>query len=372
MRRSLIAVGLAGCGFAVQDGVAIDDAPHDAGPLLDAYEPDAQLVDAFSFDVNVNLCFGGSGAFQICLPSMPPATLQLSGTIDTASCAGGFVLAPGGTAPNLCVMAGVDVTASGFVRVVGARPLAIVAMDDLTIGGGATLDASSVAGGTRGAGSNLGMCQAGTAPGGDAGGGGGGAGGSFQTRGGVGGTGMGGSGGVSGAAVTASAVRGGCRGQAGGGTTPGSGGDSGGSIYLVAGGRLQIDGRINVTGAGGRGATGSKSGGGGGGSGGMITLHGTPIVVGINARLWANGGGGGGGGSSNSAGTNGGQAADPSTGGAGGAGDGDGGGGANQVRDGAPGTSGGKGGGGGGGGAGVIENLTGGSISSGTFSPPAS
>lgn len=363
-------MSLAGCGFSVQGGTAID-AGHDAGPMLDVYVPDVQLVDAFAFDVNVNLCFGGSGAYQICLPSMPTSPLTVSGTINTTLCTGGFIYAPGVTAPDLCVMSGVNITASGTVRVVGARPLAIVATQDLTIGGSTTLDASSVAGGTSGAGANLGMCQAGTAPGGDGGGGGGGAGGSFRSRGGAGGTGMGSSGGVSGGTVPAPTVRAGCRGQGGGGTTPGPGGDSGGSIYLVAGGRLQIDGRINASGAGGRGATGGKSGGGGGGSGGMITLHGTPIAVGTGARLWANGGGGGGGGSSSSAGTTGGQAAEPTSGGAGGTGDGTGGGGAYQVRDGDPGTSGGKGGGGGGGGAGLIENLLGGSIASGTFSPPA-
>lgn len=372
MRRTLIAVGLAGCGFTVQPAGTAFDGLDDAGPMLDAHVPDAQLTDAFAFDVNTSLCFGGTGAFQVCLNAMPPPTLTLSGTINTTTCAGGLVYAPGVTEPNLCVMSGVNVTATGTVRVVGARPLAIVATQDLTIGSGATFDASSVAGGTSGAGANLGTCQVGSPPGGNSGGGGGGAGGSFKTRGGAGGGAMGSSGGTSGGTGSAPMVRGGCRGQSGGGTAPGPGADSGGSIYLAAGGRLQIDGRINVSGAGGRGATGSKSGGGGGGTGGMITLHGAPIAIGSGARLWANGGGGGGGGSSNSAGTNGGEAQDPGSGGAPGSGDGAGGVGAFQLRDGAMGTSGGKGGGGGGGGAGVIENLTGGSLPSGTFSPPAS
>ena len=370
MRRSVILLWVAGCGFTVQGGTAID-ASNDAGPMLDAYVPDTQLADAFAFDVNVDLCFGGSGAYQICLPTMPSAPLTLSGTINTTTCAGGFVLAPSVTAPNLCVVSGTMVSANGTVRVIGDRPLAIVATQDLTIAIGATLDASSVSGGTRGAGANVGMCQAGTPAGGDGGGGGGGAGGSFKTRGGAGGGGMSSSGGASGGTVSSPFVRAGCRGQTGGGTKPGPGGDSGGSIYLVAGGTLQIDGRINASGAGGRGATGSKSGGGGGGSGGMITLHGTSIAVGTGARVWANGGGGGGGGSSNSAGANGSEASDPGDGGAGGVGDGDGGVGAFAVRSGDPGTSGGKGGGGGGGGGGVIENLSGGSISSGVFSPPA-
>jgi len=361
----LFVVVLAGCGFSAGPSGTAIDASGDGGSI------DARLDDAFAFDVNVDLCYSGSGGYRVCLPSMPTSSLVLAGTIDTTPCTGGFVLAPGASLPDLCVMSGTTVTATGAVRVIGARPLAIVATQDLTIGSGATLDASSIVGGTRGAGANLGTCNAGSPPGGSSGGGGGGAGGSFQSRGGAGGGGMGTAGGTSGVTVTTAFVRGGCRGQPGGGATPGSGGDSGGSIYLVAGARLQIDGQLNASGAGGGGATGSKSGGGGGGSGGMITLYGSPIVIGSGARIWANGGGGGGGGSSSSAGTSGGQAVAPGGGGSAGSGDGAGGVGAAQVMSGAPGMQGAKGGGGGGGGVGVIENVTGGLLAPGTFSPPA-
>ena len=367
VRRGLFALSLAGCGFTVGPGssidAAVDDVPGDA--------TDAPLVDALSFDVNVDLCYGPMNAYRICLPAMPSSPLTLSGTIDTTACAGGFVLAIGSGSPDLCVISGTTVTASSTVRITGGRPLAVVATQDLTIESGATLDASSVAGGLRGPGSNNTTCNTGQPGGSGSGGGGGGAGGSFQSRGGAGGAGMGSTGGTSGLPVFATSLRGGCRGSTGGGASPGPGGDSGGAIYLVAGGRLQVDGRINASGAGGRGA-GSKSGGGGGGSGGMIALHGGTIAIASGARLWANGGGGGGGGTSNAGGSNGGQSTDPATGGPSGAGDGDGGVGAVQINSGGPGTSGGKGGGGGGGGVGVIENLTGGNLSPGTFSPPAS
>ena len=52
MRRWLIAVGLAGCGFSVDKGGVAIDAPNGEGPV-DA-EIDAFLDDALSFDVNTN------------------------------------------------------------------------------------------------------------------------------------------------------------------------------------------------------------------------------------------------------------------------------------------------------------------------------
>ncbi|MBA3454796.1 MAG: hypothetical protein H0T42_17040 [Deltaproteobacteria bacterium] len=369
MRRSLIALGLAGCGFTVHPSGSAIDAAGDGG-ASDA--PDAPLIDALSFDVDVDLCFGGSGGYRVCLPTMPTQPRVLTGTIDTTACAGGFVLAPGVSAPDLCVLSGTDVSANGVVRVIGARPLAIVGIGNVTIGSTVTLDASSVAGGSRGAGANNPTCNSGGVAVTSESGGGGGAGGSFQSRGGAGGDGMGANGGTAGLTVIAGSVRGGCRGGAGGGAAPGAGGDSGGAIYLVAGNRLQIDGRINVSGAGGQGAPGGKSGGGGGGSGGMIALHGAQIAIASGAQLWANGGGGGGGGGPSSPGSDGGQASDPGSGGAPGSGDGAGGVGAIQLDGGGPGTPGGKGGGGGGGGVGVIENVAGGSLAPGTFSPPAS
>ncbi len=367
----MLACALAGCGFSATTGAAID--ASDGAPMVIDAPTDAGIFDAVTFDVDPTLCIGPNNSFLVCLPPPGPiAQLTLSGTIDTTMCTAGFLLSiGGGGAPDLCVVSGTNITASGTVRVTGSNPLAIVATQNITIPSGATIDVSSVVGGSTGAGANTGSCSPGSAATGNSGGGGGGAGGTFQTLGGRGGAGQSTVGGGLGTIVTASFVRGGCRGGNGAGSSPGIGGSSGGAVYLAARLLLQIDGRINATGAGGRGATGSKSGGGGGGSGGMIALHGAQIVIGSGARIWANGGGGGGGGSSNSAGTNGDQAPDPGGGGAGGSGDGAGGVGAYGINGGAAGTQGGKGGGGGGGGGGVVDNVTGSSLAPGEISPPA-
>ncbi|MDB4964028.1 MAG: hypothetical protein JWP01_4027 [Myxococcales bacterium] len=366
----LVIVGTSGCGFTTPVGTGID-AGDVADGMTDAPEVDAPLADAFSFDVNPTLCYGGPGAFQLCLPAAPTAPLTLSGTIDTSVCANGIVVSPSVTAPDVCVIAGATVTVPGMVRVIGMRPLAVVASGTMTIAG--TIDVSSVRGGQRGAGANHPCAMAsapGTAGNGD---GGGGSGGSFQTRGGLGGG--GGGGGVGGsippAPATSPFVRGGCRGRGGGGSGGGSG-DSGGAVYLVAAGALDLSGTINASGAGGAGSTGPRGGGGGGGSGGMIALYGAPLTVRPTASVFANGGGGGGGGGPNFIGGNGGQSSASNVAGPAGTGDGTGGLGSLMLGNGGGGSQGGKGGGGGGGGAGVIENLTGGAISSGTFSPPAS
>lgn len=194
-------------------------------------------------------------------------------------------------------------TISGDIKLVGSRPIALVADEGMTIDG--TIDARGdcvfvdvdleMRGGPGGfAGAvrltNAAGSGAGAAPGAsNKGGGGGGNGGS----GGLGGN-MGGEGGASWVdpAITFLVGGGGGGGGSGGGNA-GAGGGGGGAIQLVANGPIMIGtGGINAGGCGGRSGTGGNDGGGGGGAGGTILIEAPDVTV--DGALAVNGGGGGG------------------------------------------------------------------------------
>jgi hypothetical protein len=255
--------------------------------------------------------------------------------------------------PQLCVIF-IDQLrppAGTHYRVVGSRPLVIVARDTIELNGvfdGASYrigGGSGPASGVQCQGSGSGKGGSGAIPGG------GGAGGTFVGAGGNGGPG-GVSGGVAAAAIGATVIRGGCDGGDGGssGGIAGPGGAAGGGgLYFVAGQSIVVSGAAAAFGAGGN--PGNLNGGGaGGGAGGLIGLDAPMVTVLAGASLRAGGGGGGEGGSATGAGNAGG---DGDTG-AGGTGSSGGDGGDGKPADGAPGTSGNGGGGGGGGGGGAI------------------
>jgi hypothetical protein len=283
------------------------------------------------------------------------------------------------TGPEVCLIAAQDITVSSDANVTGSRPLVLAARTTITIN--ATFDASSTKGHTPGAGSNETTCAAGPGANDQTNGGSGGAGGTFGGKGGNGGSGGGGS--LAGQATevaTLSGVRGGCPGGRGG-NAPATdiGGDSGGSLYLIANTSITLGtgGHIYAGGAGGRGGN-SHDGGYGGGSGGLIGLEAPTIALMNMASIAANGGGAGEGGSSQ-AGTSGRDGEDAGHdmavakgGGGGTASGGDGGdGGAGGMVNGttdanANGNGSGAGGGGGGGSAGIVwvkGTLTGGTVS---------
>ncbi|MEZ4363866.1 MAG: hypothetical protein R3B48_27070 [Kofleriaceae bacterium] len=278
--------------------------------------------------------------------------------------------------PELCVITGTAITikANAVVRATGARALALVARENLSIYG--TLDVSSHRESTlRSTVSELVGAGAGSTcpafarmPGGGTLGGAGGAGGSFSGSGGAGGAGdtddTNVAGGLPGAALTAQEVgtlHAGCAGQGGGAAAVagGDGGQGGGAVYLASMKVVQVigEGKIGANGAGGKGG-GPLAGGGGGGSGGMIVVD-APLVI-VAGLISANGGGGGEGGD----GTAGGDGADgtlsvsPARGGASGASLAKGGNGAAASTTATPGDGSITSGGGGGGSVGVVRFRT--------------
>lgn len=250
-------------------------------------------------------CLGGGAvpAFQpVCDAAAHVTTMAtrlLGGTIDTGMPSQCDEMASQTAGPPVCVVLGYDITV-GDLSTTGPNPLAIIAINDLTIAVGSTLQAGSHAAIT-GPGADGAACGAGKGAD-DVNGAGGGAGGSFQGVGGrsgagdVGGTAPGGP-----TLITftlPATLRGGCPGTTGGsgGTATTAGGVSGGAVYLVAGRDLAINGGVF---AGGHGAPGGTpySGGGGGGSGGMVALEGMHVRIegSTGAAVAANGGGGSGG-----------------------------------------------------------------------------
>ncbi|HSK05431.1 MAG TPA: hypothetical protein VK932_29480 [Kofleriaceae bacterium] len=392
MMRAWGCVLLAGCSFSAPSTGG--DGGDDGG--VDPRDDARTGVDA-AVDAPPSSCSGvsyGAAPYTICLPAAPILPLMLTAlgttTVDTDTCAftsgitfsGQKVAQAQAGAPMLCVIAASSVSISGVVtiRAQGSLPLALLSHGDLTLGGAALID---VSGDSTGAAGNAAGCTV-VNGGNDQDGGGGGAGGSFQTRGGNGAAVSGGGAGSTAAqAATPTFLRGGCAGGAGGNagsSAGGLGGRGGGAVYLLARQRLQIDGKIDASGSGGRATTGDgRGGGGGGGSGGMIALWGgNSIAVGTGAEVWANGGGAAGGsdGDSNRGGA-GGSSPDPGSSGRGGAAGASG---ATAGGNGAIGTATGaaggvgadKSGGGGGGGVGWIENVgAGAALSPGMFSPPA-
>jgi len=263
--------------------------PIDAPP--DAFVPDTYVHDARE-------CFGGSGAYQICLDMMPPmGNVTLAGTLDTVMdprCMAMPASWMTANQPDACLILGKSITIA-TTTVTGARPLVILG-DTIAING--TLDVASHRGQPAGPGAPFASCTAfPQAPANNASGGGGGAGGSFKTKGGDGGDGKGGS--LPGLAPPALAVnptvlRAGCSGQTGGTGVAAAGapGRGGGAVFLTASRiTFSASGAINASGAGAVGG-GNLSGGSGGGSGGMIVLHAAEAITGTTgAKLIANGGG---------------------------------------------------------------------------------
>lgn len=320
-----------------------------------------------------SICLGGEhgttgGLFGVCIDPGVPDGINLPADLSTDACTT-VVAQTDAALTEVCVLAAQQVDITRAIRVVGRRPLVIVAIGDLTITNTGSIDVKS-RDGLTGAGSNVTTCaaKAGLA------GGSGGAGASFASRGGTGGS--GGAPTVAGPVaenvIGLGVVRGGCRGGDGGdGQTAaegGLGGDSGGAVYLIAGGTISVAGTLEASGA--PGAPGLSNlistrggGGGGGGSGGLIGLDAAMVEITAMAKLSANGGGGGGG-AGLAAGTSGGNTdafggSFPwvSTGGTSDMYGGDGGvGGQRSSRSGGPGVAGtGGGGGGGGGGVGFIR-----------------
>jgi hypothetical protein len=331
-------------------------------------------------------CFGG-GLATVCFTTPPPETLHVTTptTIATDTDGNCTFVWPQASGLSLCVLAATTIAIDAPVTATGMRPLALVAADTLAVN--QVVDVSSHPG-VHGAGANAAGCVAPNQPEGDTGGGGGGAGGSFGGIGGDGGVGDGNNnGGSDGTAApgiaTATAVpvdvRGGCAGGISGSSDPNApaglpGGDSGGAVYLIAGGMIHVTNVIVASGAGGP-ATLNEYGGPGGGSGGLIGLD-APAVA-VTGTLAANGGGGSEGGTNSVNGGGGNAGGDgtasttiPAAGGTGGTTDaGDGGAGSvGATLAGSPGAQFFGGGGGGGGGAGYIY-IRGVVSGGGAFSP---
>jgi len=281
----------------------------------------------------------------------------------------------GGTPAMVISARTLTVPAGAEVVVTGSRPLAIVALDDLIVGG--TIDASGN-GGTAGPGADL-ACASGAGVAGMI----------RQTGIDWGGTGGGGSGfGGAGAAAAdvspapsapidipggqvwggASApLLGGCSGGAGGvgfaGDPQPRGGGGGGGLALIGGRSVAITGIVSVSGGGGAGGVTESAGGAGGGAGGKLVVQAWTVTISAG-RLTANGGGAGEGKFEIQANGNGGQDgaldSDVAAGGGAGGPGGDGGAGATGGAEAGPGGVGAgamdmpAGGGGGGGGVGRI------------------
>jgi len=277
----------AGC-LVVAAVAACGDPTSSAGPVPDAHvEVDAAANDG-------RACYG-TGPLRICLAAAPTTPRVFGmGTLNTS--APGACDATVSGADGLCVVAATQIEVNGRLRVIGAKPLVLLASDliETTI----AIDVASHRLNQKGdpeigAGADAPACDAGTPPVAPGGPGGGGAGGSLFAP--------GGDGGRPGGGVTSALpgrvtgmltdLRGGCPGQDGAGLHGGVHGHGGGAVYLIAGNRIYLGGIITVGGEGGAGAARSASGGGGGGSGGMIGLDAPNITV--TSMLIANGGGGG-------------------------------------------------------------------------------
>jgi hypothetical protein len=221
-------------------------------------------------------------------------------------------------ATKICVIAASNISVRGSAVVHGNRPLLLAARHALVVEASATVDVASHGSGKLGPGASPTLCVAAS---GDSttNAASGGAGGGFGNAGGAGGDADAIRGASASPIVSPTAVRAGCTGGRGGSAvnSGGLGGAGGGALYLIAGERIEIDGAIDASGAGGSGGlkatmTGGGGGGGGGGSGGLIGFDAPEVTIAAAAHVVANGGGGGGGGS-NFTGTpsNGGAGRDP-------------------------------------------------------------
>ena len=320
-------------------------------------DADRVFLDARPDTPPDSTCYG-AGLLVVCYPigQEPSGTYQPTTNVDTDANSNCDRIAPQNNGPSVCLKTADTITLGADIRFYGARPMVLLAATTLTVASGTELDLS------EGAGANTGTCDG---PGGgkdDTGNGAsngasGAGGGGFGSPGGAGGDGNGRTGGSAGLTVPVTYIRGGCRGGRGGKSSDGNGGNGGnggGSIYLMAGGTIEVAGVIDASGGGGSGAP-NKAGGGGGGAGGLIALD-APTVT-VTGVLFANGGGGGEGGGGGNAGASGENPNDWDQipdGGGGNNNGGNGGIGAYRTTPAGPGSNIGNGGGGGGGGLGRI------------------
>ena len=353
--RWLALVVISACGFAPH---ATGDGGETGGEMIGGENPGSEPPPPG--------CHGTGLGVVVCFAQPPQSTLQVLGTraVDTTPGSLDCQALIGPTMNDYCVLAGTSVSIGGFLYAHGPRPLVIVSLSTLDVGG--TIDVAS----HRSASPQL------VGPGGDDASCGGtettmdtgaGFGGSLGSQGGDGGS-TTPPDGAAGPMIAATTLHGGCRGGYGlTATINGVGGHGGGIVDLIAEGSISVLGTINASGSGGGGGGATNNGGGGGGSGGMIVLD-APLMTFDNGTtvIFANGGGGGGGSSSSTVqtGSNGGDPANYTVGGNGGGGVGPvggptspsgglGGDGASAAAAAATGHDGPNGGGNGGGGGGV-------------------
>jgi hypothetical protein len=270
--------------------------------LGDAGNGGEQIADG-SFDAPPG-CLGPQG-FVICLQTEPTSAITFDATNSTIntttnSCApmqpASWIAAQ---QPDACFIIATRIVITSTLRVTGARPLVLVATDEIVVNANTGIDAAAHRQQmTRAPAAPFSMCGQGVPAMDNPNGAGGGAGGTFIALGGRGGGGNNGQnqGGMPPNPLLApTKLHAGCDGQIGGtanGTQLINGGGGGGAVYLAARNRITINSAINVSGAAGL-AGDTSSGGGGGGAGGMILLH-APSITG-SGPLMANGGGGAGG-----------------------------------------------------------------------------
>jgi hypothetical protein len=337
----------------VPDGGRLDGA-IDAGPLDDGGPPDAGTDTGPPCTAGFAECEGGEETFcdpssgvlvtRSCAlgcradaiacaqlsPSNVPASLfdapgaawRIDAPIryDTDTCDDG-VHQTQSSGPEVCVrvVASLEVTSSGVLEVIGSRPMAVLAIDGVTIAG--TIDVSAEGslpgpggglGGERGRPEGIGPGpgrEGGTSGSYEDGGGGGGA---FCGDGGDGGRGDSANGGEGGTNVPGAYLLEPLQGGSGGGWSRGAagvgfdssarGGAGGGAIQISSRTAITITatGAILAGGGGGAGGGATESfttnygGGGGGGSGGGVLLEAPALTFEPGARVWTTGGGGGG------------------------------------------------------------------------------
>jgi hypothetical protein len=300
-RLSALLALIAGCGFSAH---APANPGGDDTPGIDAAVPG----DAAASIDGAAACV--AGFLDLCKQAAPSTALDITNaqSINTDSdprCR--KLTQPAGSDVCLIYATRVAISGGGVLTASGKRPLAIASSSTMTIDG--TIDVGSH-GTPQGPAADTGNCDFGSNPAMDLGGAGGAAGGSFTLAGGNGGTGdKNDNGAPAGTAPPGThgattpiggVLRGGCAGQTGAdeSTSPGSGnggsgGHSGGALYLFALQSLEIKGKVRATGEGGN-AGGGMAGGGGGGTGGLVVIE-SPSIT-ISGQLSTNGGGGGQGG----------------------------------------------------------------------------
>jgi hypothetical protein len=316
VRALVVLVALAGCDKVLGLKHLSDAAPidPDASRFMDA--PPPGIVCAGTLD-------------HVCEQEVDLGAMSISDhTFDTDDMACQYTTMDSPPV-HVCVIAAATLTISGHVRATGSHPLVLFSSGALQVTAAAVIDVSSMIGDV-GAAANDGACASTftlegpdqTATINSAGGG---AGGSFNGKGGD-----GGSNGNSAAIAfpgqpSLKFIRGGCIGGNGGFDFnlmhAGVGGPSGGAVYLMAAGPIDIAGKVLANGGGGAGgssgAASDFAGGGGGGTGGAIVIDGKQVDILPTAVVLAAGGGGGAGEDGLSAGGNGGTAT-ATAGGAGG------------------------------------------------------